>query len=380
MGPVWLQDRMTLRKLDYYLFRQVLIATLFAVIILCMILVLGNVFKQINRLLVENGLPLSFLFIFVSYVLPFSLVYTVPWGFVTSVVMVFGRLSQDQEISAMKGCGLNLWRISMPVLVLGFGLSLFGLWLNGSQSPRSKVVLKTLVYKTGAEDPSRFLKSGIVLDQFDGQRIFIESVDQDSNLRGFHAYRFDRDDPEGSPLGYIFAEKVDIEIDPKNFAFNLRLHDTYAESRQSDSSFQTAFASKIEPWVLPYGQRTRKDVRPKMLTNSEIDELLRATSESLAPKDVRAYILEKTKRFSFSMAPVALSLIAIPLAMQSRRNQRSGGLAIALGISLLYFAFFSVAEEHQSSKLLIAQLTIWFPNLLCLGLGLLLFHRANRNA
>lgn len=114
---------MMVSKIDRYLTRQVLVSTLFAVMVLSMVLILGNVFKEVHDLLVNKGAPVSFVAIFILQLLPYSLVFTIPWAFLAAVLLTFGRLSSDQEITALRSSGMSLYRIATPVLLLGLGFS-----------------------------------------------------------------------------------------------------------------------------------------------------------------------------------------------------------------------------------------------------------------
>src|SRR5438477_10380656 len=80
------------RLLDRYIGRQLLVTAIFAVAVLSVVLVLGNIFKKLLDLLVNQNAPASLIFSFIAYVLPFSLTFTIPWGFLTAVLLVFGRL------------------------------------------------------------------------------------------------------------------------------------------------------------------------------------------------------------------------------------------------------------------------------------------------
>ena len=97
-----------MRISDRYIGRQVLSGTLYAVMVLGVVLLLGNLFKQIQPLLVDQKAPLSLVIRFVISVLPLSLMYTIPWGFLSAVLLVFGRLSSDQEITSFRVAGLSL--------------------------------------------------------------------------------------------------------------------------------------------------------------------------------------------------------------------------------------------------------------------------------
>jgi len=58
---------MMVSKIDRYLTRQVLVSTLFAVMVLSMVLILGNVFKEVHDLLVNKRAPISFVAIFILH-------------------------------------------------------------------------------------------------------------------------------------------------------------------------------------------------------------------------------------------------------------------------------------------------------------------------
>ena len=108
-----------MRISDRYIGKQVLFGTLYAVLVLGLVLVLGNLFKQIQPLLVDQKAPLELVLRFVISVLPLSLMYTVPWGFLSAVLLVFGRLSAGHEITGFRVAGLSLVRLSAPVFVIG---------------------------------------------------------------------------------------------------------------------------------------------------------------------------------------------------------------------------------------------------------------------
>ena len=69
-----------MRISDRYIGRQVLTGTVYAVMVLGIVLVLGNLFKQIQPLLVDQKAPIALVIRFVIGVLPLSLMYTDPVG------------------------------------------------------------------------------------------------------------------------------------------------------------------------------------------------------------------------------------------------------------------------------------------------------------
>jgi lipopolysaccharide export LptBFGC system permease protein LptF len=70
-----------IRIFDRYIWRQVFGSTLTGVIVLTGVMVLGNVFKEMERLLGDtSSLPLTAVVEFIGYVIPYSLIFTIPWA------------------------------------------------------------------------------------------------------------------------------------------------------------------------------------------------------------------------------------------------------------------------------------------------------------
>lgn len=373
---------MPLRKIDRYLFRQVFSAAFFAVLILSVVLVLGNLFKEINELLVERGAPISFLGIFILKFLPVSLVYTIPWGFLAAVLLVFGRLSSDQELNALRSAGLSLYRIAAPILVLGLALSLLCLWLNATISPRSKGELKTMLFESFKSDPLRLLDPGVVQSRMKGQKIYIQERNPDSSLGGFHAYQIDTKDRTAPPLGYIYARNVSpLTVDQEAKRLDLKMSGAYVEKFGATAADQRGVSiEKIEPWVLPLDEMSKQRLKPNRLDNEQIRQLLADPPPQLTQRKLNQFAFERVRRHSFSFAPLAFALVGIPLGLASRRKETSTGAGMSLVVAVVYFLFFAIADDLQEKDLFLSQLMLWLPNLLALLLGIFLFRKATLRA
>ena len=126
---------------DRYIGKQVLLGTIYAVVVLCMVLMLGKMYQEIQPLLVDQKAPLSLLVRFILSVLPASLMYTLPWGFLSAVLLVFGRMSSHNEITCFRVSGMSLTRLAAPVFIVGALLSSICLWLNVDFVPRLRGML-----------------------------------------------------------------------------------------------------------------------------------------------------------------------------------------------------------------------------------------------
>ena len=367
-----------MRISDRYIGRQVLLGTLYAVLVLGLVLVLGNLFKRIQPLLVDQKAPLELVLRFVISVLPLSLMYTIPWGFLSAVLLVFGRLSTHQEITSFRVAGMSLARISAPVFVIGALLSGVSLWLNVNVVPYAKASARQLVYDQAARDPDSLLKPGVVQGDFKGdgedlQKILIEGKSGEW-VEGFHFYVVPKPGESGdASLTYVHAARAALAIDHGNSQLRVKLQDAYFESRDPKGAVEMAFAGEAEPLVIDLKDPRERRLRPNAMSNEQILREL-ARNDEIPEKKRVSMRAEITKRYSFSMACFAFAFVAVPLGLQSRRRDTSGGLIISLLIGTGYFLITVLADEFKTHAGAAAML--WAPNVACILLGLFLFRRA----
>ena len=104
-----------MKLIDRFVSRELLVNVLFAIAVLSLVLVVGNIFRKLLPLLVNHDVPMEYLIAFIAYVLPFSLIFTIPWGLLTAIILVFGRLSADNELIALRSNGVSVTRICIPL-------------------------------------------------------------------------------------------------------------------------------------------------------------------------------------------------------------------------------------------------------------------------
>lgn len=363
-----------MRIFDRYIAKQILVGTIYAVFILSLVLVMGNLFKQARPLLVDQAAPLSIVVRFVINVLPFSLMFTIPWGFLSAVLLVFGRMSTDNEVTSLRVAGLSLFRLALPVFVIGALLSLGCLWININVVPLARASLVDLVYEQVKRDPRSLLDPGIVQSKFKNQKVFVEARDGDT-LKGFHLYQLSKDNKVAASRtdAYVHAGSVSLIVDEEKKQLRLKLVDTFIESKKKDGTSELVFAGEAEPWLIDFGDSRNKKVRSSAMTSAQIRRYIDDNPELKDSQKV-SFRAEITKRFSFSMACLSFAFIAVPLGLKSRRKDTSGGLIISLLIGAAYFLFTMMADKFHTD--IGATLALWAPNLFCVLLGLWLFRRA----
>jgi lipopolysaccharide export LptBFGC system permease protein LptF len=357
------------RLSDRYLFWQIAKATLYAVVALSLFLVIGQIFQEIRPLLVEKRVPILMVGKFVLNVFPASLMFTIPWGFMAAVILVFGRLSQEQELNALQLGGLSLPRIARPVFVLGALLSALCLWVNVEVVPRANASMHNIVYEAVERDPKSLIKPGVITSQLANLRIFVQRKDE-GKLHSLHLYRLPDPKKPTSVREYVYAEDASLDVDREKKQIKLTLTSAYIESMDRDGDLNIYVASAA-PWKVDLTRK--KKYRASAMTEREIREVLANPSESISPKDVNKLHTAIIQRYSFAMASLAFSCIAVPLSLAKRRKDSTSGILAALLLGACYFIFSLLAQKASTPSL--SMILLWLPNGLCLMIGMYLFHR-----
>jgi lipopolysaccharide export LptBFGC system permease protein LptF len=362
-----------MRISDRYIAWQIIKATFIAVLSISLILVIGRIFKEVRPLLVEQNVPPILVAKFVINALPVSLIYTVPWGFMVAVLLAFSRLSQEQEITALQLGGMSLPRIALPVFFLGAVLSGICVWVNTEIVPRSNKLITNISYQALKIDPTSAISPSVINSRFANLMIFVQEKNG-NEIKGMHAYRFP-DKKNNSHGEYIYAEKASIVVDHKREQIKLNLNSTYIEKKNAQDEIDIFMASAA-PWRI--GLEEQKKFRGNSATNSEIQQYVNNAKNAPIDKRKQSEILNleirMTQRYSFAMASLAFSCIAVPLGLKRRRKDSSSRIFTALLLGGAYFVFSLIGEQMKT--IATASIVIWLPNLLFLLIGIILFYRA----
>jgi lipopolysaccharide export system permease protein len=374
------------RIFDRYLGRQVGSATLIGVALLSGVMVLGNVYKKLDELLGNTELPLSVILEFVTLVIPFSLIFTIPWAFLTAILLVFGRLSADNELVSLRMTGMSMKRICAPIFVLALLLSGLCLWVNVSLAPASKDRMKRLFYEVAVQNPETLFQEGQVLERVPGYRIYTGKRD-DKTLTDLHIIKLDSGARAGS---YIRAKSGLIETMPGKLDFNMLLKDASIEHLQAANADGTPTAPKPLglaefPIEFPLSEMQKDAVRvnASMKSTSALAEEVRTwkdtfTGEPLTPVTRSLSLTELSKRYSFSLACFTFALVGIPLGVTAQRRETSSGFALSLITATVYIVFIILADTLNDKPAAMPHLIMWLPNVIFLGIGGWLFYKLSR--
>ena len=372
------------RIFDRYLGKQVLSATLMGVLLLSGVMVLGNVYKKLDQLLGDTQLPLGVIAEFISLVIPFSLIFTIPWAFLTSILLVFGRLSADNELVSLRMTGWSMTRICTSVFALAISLSAICYWVNIELAPAAKNRMKMLFYEVALENPEALFQEGRVLEKIPGFRIYTGSR-EGREMKDLEIIETEK----GLAKRNVRARRAVLETEAGVMDFTLHLYDAEIESITHTKDKKV---DKIEfikagetAFKFPLSRLRDRSVRinPSMKTTDQLWQEVTShndsiTGKKLDDKQVSPSRTELNKRYSFSLACFTFALVGIPLGVTAQRRETSTGFALSLITATVYIAFIIFGDTLNDNPKAMPHLIMWLPNVLFLNIGGWLFFRLSR--
>lgn len=375
-----------MKLIDRYVGWQVLLTSTIAVAVLSVVLVLGKIFKELLELLVRSDTPAEQILTFLAYILPFSLTFTIPWGFLTAVLLVFGKMSGENELIALRATGVSIPRITLPVLVLAVASVAVCLWINVDVAPRAQAKMKEALYTMATSNPMAMFGSDKVIEAFPGKKIFVERH-VGAELSNLLVYETDDD---FMPVKVVFAKRGKLETDRERKQILLHLFDARYEQRDSDEpenllKIRTATAREntLEISLEELSEKKRGKGIGSM-TAGELLERINAdqADAKMNEKDRREALsagrTELSRRYAYALASFAFALIGVPLAITAQRKETSVGFLLSVVVGVTYFFVSMSVYALRTNARIHPEYLIWLPNVLCLALGGLLFFRMSR--
>ena len=386
-----------MKTLHKYLTGQVLASLLLTVAVFTLVLLLGDALKEILPLLINGQARLGLVIKAICLLMPFVWVFALPMGLLTATLLVFGRFSAEQELTAARASGVSLLSLITPILLLSLFCCIVSAWINLDLGPRSRVNYKNLLFQLRSELVNAQLPEGQPVDDFPGY-IFFTEKNRGGNLQNVLVIKPGN---ETNATTTIKAPRGRLETDMPNKQLILHLFDarsvTWSGTRNSTGSspelifnfdLNTATNQPGKPkisdmtfWQLRDELRNlerRIGLPPAAALTS--DEL-RAQAGELARQrnDLTEPILVKMNRqIAFSFACFSFTLVGIPLGIRMHRRETNIGIAIALALVLVYYSFIILGESLSARPEFVPHLILWVPNFIFQAVGAVLLWRANR--
>ena len=359
-----------------YLISEVLPPFFLGLLAFTIILLIARILKLIE-LVVTRGVPLLQISKLFALILPTFLEMTVPMAFLLAILLGMGRLSNDQELLAMKASGISPTQILWPIATAAAVIAMITIFLTLVARPAANSALKRELYNIAKSRVGTALKEKVFNDDFPKILIYVEELKPPGNT-GQGVLIVDKRDKVREDI--ILGKVALITTDEDTNTLGLRLFDgsIYEREKNRPGFSKTRFniydfKFDLDELVGPVRQ---KDAGPKELVLSDlltaIDQKAKQGLKNVAER------MELHQRISFGFVPLVFCLLGVSLTLlpRSSRANRSWGFMVCVFWLVTYYALLSLGKALGDKGLLPPVAALWLPNVAVGAISIHFFQKA----
>lgn len=354
--------------LHRYIFREVSAPFLLGLIVFTSVLLMSRLLKLAD-MVVGNGVSIADILLLLLYLMPSFCAVTIPMSYLLAVLLAFGRLSGDSEITAMKSVGMGLSGLLPPVLFTAFLAWAATTFMTVTALPWGQTAFKQHLQKIIESRARLDLKAGVFNDQFPGIVMFVSKFDREAGtMEGIIVH----DEREGEVPSTVFATRGQITREPGTHSVHLHLSDGSIHREMPNLGYRLATFADYD-LLLNFGKQLNTPLLDeKTMTLTELRQNMRYPLSAKLRSDIQ---IEYHRRLALPWACFIFALIGIPFGIQNRRSGKSAGFAVSIGVFTLYYILLTAGTALTERGLIPAILGEWLPNLVLIFPGIYLVRK-----
>jgi len=315
----------------------------------------------------EAGLPVRRAAVFFLFKTPFIIAQILPVAVLLAVLIVFGLMNKNNEITALKSCGVSIYHLLKPTLLIGLfsGAALF--LFSETLVPKAVEKANRIWYNevkghaaTLSEEKNIWLKGNRRITHIK----FYNRARKE--IFGYTAYEFDKsfdlvrrvDARQGiyQDDGWVFFDMMEQRLNRKDNAYDVTFHDKRREPLD----------------LLPDELQNVAQKSEEMSFKELYDYVKKIEAEGY---DATVYRVDLYAKIAYPLICLILSMLGAGIAARGRtRDGMTAGIAYGIGIAFLYWIFYSLCLSLGYGEMLPPVVAVWTANFIfgCLGVFTLL--------
>ncbi len=353
-----------MRILDRYLARNLLTVYLGALLTFVSLYLIVDLFANSDEWL-QARMPASLIIDYYLNLIPEVFIIIGPVALLLATLFGLGTLAKNNELTAIKASGINLYRTILPLLVLSFFISLFTLFVNEVIVPPATHRADELKRMRRGEDA---LLRDIQLYGEAGNMFYIRSFDKKEMVLG--GLQILRHSPQGFIELRIDAEEAKWQ--ENRWVLRQGFRKIYDERGAPTGKSKPLKELDIAetPADFSVGERRKRE-----LSFRELKRRIRTLEKrGFRP---RRELVELHSKFSLPLMNLIIVLLGIPFALPTRRGGLMAGFGKALGIGFIYLAFFRLGQL-LGQGILPPLVGAWLANIVFATIGIVLIFRTRK--
>jgi LPS export ABC transporter permease LptG len=343
------------RLIDIYVLRGFWFFFFIVLVVFVSLFVIITLFELLPDIVKNNvgGATVTWYFF---YLLPQILYWVVPLTVLLAILIALGSLTKTNQILAIKAGAISLYRLSLPLLVMGLLLSAgvycmqeFVLPYSNQRQDEYRNIIKGRAPQT-YRDPQRKWMAGSADDRLYHYTFF----DPSTNIfGGIEIFEFDRN--TFRLRQWISAARATWD----GQAWVLEDGGTHAIAEDQSVHYTAFLKDRLSDIENP--EYFKKEVRTAaQLSYSELKKYVRDLQQS--GFDVTGLTLDLYRKLSFPLVSAIMAIIGIPFSFKTGKKGAFYGIGFCVIVGIVYWTTFELFDRLGGINRLSPFIAAWFPN------------------
>lgn len=357
-----------MRTLDRYVVRQFVTTFFFALLALTSIFVIVDLIDGLDQF-IDNKATLEVVIRYYLAFVPEILELITPIALMLSGLFSIGRLSNLNEITAMKSGGISTTRLLMPVLVVSLLVSGGQLVFNGWIVPKAATQKRDLERRYLGSNLGLSIMSDLAFRQSPTLNIGIARYDVDARIgSGVTVEEF------GSVTSPRLQWRMDIDRMNWNTKRQRWIGSGVVRREFIADTINIIHLDSIEvPLYVGHDQIMRLQQSTDEMTFTELAEYLEMLKRG--GKQTRVAEIDLAGQWAFPFVNVIVVLITVPFASVRRRGGMAANITAALIIAVSYIAFTKISQAIGANSDISPLVVAWSANVVFSIISVIIFAR-----
>ena len=309
------------------------------------------------------------------YLFPNIFIYSIPMASMMGVILSFTRLSADREILALKASGVSIYQMIPPITLVSLVIAIITGYFSIALIPRAELSMKQLMFQIAKEQVEKGIKEKHFTEALGDLVVYIDAIDKQSgewmnvwisDMRG-----------QVQPI-ITMAQSGTMDADINDMMVSITLHNGSSHRPDGNRAQIVDFEKytlniPIQVPTIIGGDNVAKQT-PHTMTMGELQESANRWGRDTT--DGRGYLISYHKRIILPVGCFILSLLGIPLGLQTGFGRKAVGIPLGLGFFILYYILFTTGKMLAEEAALPVNVAMWLPNMIFLCVALYLIRQA----
>jgi LPS export ABC transporter permease LptF/LPS export ABC transporter permease LptG len=355
--------------LDRYLVREIVPPFLLALIGFTFVLMLPPIMQNLAQL-IAKGVAWTVILRVLLTLVPQALSVTIPMALLYGVLFGLGRWSADREFVAMQACGVSVFRILRPILLLAVVAAAATAYETIVALPDANQTFRQVTFNIVASGAESDIKPRVFYQSFPNRVLYARDIQKVGGWRD--VFLADSTRADETTVYVASAGRLVIDRDKQTVTLLLERGSSYTTFVRKPEdcdvhAFERIVLDMDANTVFPRARIVKGDNEK---TIRELQETAAINRQRGQPFNAQLYTIQQ--KFSLPVACIVLALIGLALGASSRKDGKLASFAMGTGIVFVYYVLLYTSRAAALAGRLSPTVAPWLVNIVLGAAGVAL--------